>query len=160
MLNEEWRREISQILHWDGRVQVKDLAKRFRTSLITIRKDLELLHRASQFESTHRGARPLKIGAMKDRTLGEKEPLHRQEKLPRAVAAAQIIAQGQVLILDSGTTMIARACCHFKSLTPLVVMQGFFCERSDQGERVLAQHPSSQNQEGQCRFVFPRRGRI
>ncbi len=118
MLSEERRRDILEMLHSDGRVLVTDLAKRFRTSLITIRKDLESLHHDGQLERTHGGALPLKIGAMKDRTLGEKERLHRQEKIRIAAAAAQMIRQGQVIILDSGTTTtaIARACRTFQKL--------------------------------------------
>ena len=37
MLSEERRREILELLQTEGRVLVGDLAKRFRTSLITIR---------------------------------------------------------------------------------------------------------------------------
>jgi len=119
MLSEERRREILEMLHADGRVLVRDLSKRFRTSLITIRKDLESLHYDGQLERTHGGALPLKTGAMNDRSLGEKERLHRPEKMRIAMAAAHMIRQGQVIILDSGTTTtaIARACRHFKSLT-------------------------------------------
>jgi DeoR family transcriptional regulator, aga operon transcriptional repressor len=119
MLSEERRREILEMLHADGRVLVRDLSKRFRTSLITIRKDLESLHYEGQLERTHGGALPLKTGAMNDRSLGEKERLHRPEKMRIAMAAAHMIRQGQVIILDSGTTTtaIARACRHFKSLT-------------------------------------------
>ncbi len=40
LLNEERRREILGVLHRDGRVLVKDLARHFRISQITIRKDL------------------------------------------------------------------------------------------------------------------------
>src|SRR5258708_1062781 len=43
LLNEERRREILAALHRDGRVLVKDLARHFRISQITIRKDLEFL---------------------------------------------------------------------------------------------------------------------
>ena len=43
MLSEERRREILEVLQNDGRVLVGDLSKRFNTSLITIRKDLEAL---------------------------------------------------------------------------------------------------------------------
>jgi DeoR/GlpR family transcriptional regulator of sugar metabolism len=48
MLSEERRREILELLQTDGRVLVRDLSKRFRTSLITIRKDLEFLHHQGQ----------------------------------------------------------------------------------------------------------------
>ena len=44
MLSEERRREILDLLQTEGRVLVGDLSKRFRTSLITIRKDLQALH--------------------------------------------------------------------------------------------------------------------
>jgi DeoR family transcriptional regulator, aga operon transcriptional repressor len=119
MLSEERRREIVEVLQSDGRVLVGDLSKRFKTSLITIRKDLEFLHHHGMLERTHGGALPLRTGALNDRTLQEKERLHRQEKLRIAAAAAKIIRSGQVIILDSGTTTtaIARACRHFRSLT-------------------------------------------
>jgi len=41
MLNEERRRAILKLLREDGRVLLKDMAKRFRTSLSTVRKDLD-----------------------------------------------------------------------------------------------------------------------
>ena len=46
MPSEERRREILELLRGDGRVLVRDLSCRFRTSLIAIRKDLESLHHA------------------------------------------------------------------------------------------------------------------
>jgi len=119
MLSEERRREILEILQNDGRVLVGDLSRRFKTSLITIRKDLEFLHHRGLLERTHGGALPLRTGALNDRTLQEKERLHRQDKLRIAAAAQKMIRSGQVIILDSGTTTtaIARACRHFRSLT-------------------------------------------
>jgi DeoR family transcriptional regulator of aga operon len=119
MLSEERRRETLELLQTEGRVLVRDLSKRFRTSLITIRKDLEFLHHQGQLERTHGGALPLRTGALRDRTLQEKERLHRQEKLRIAAAAVRMIRPGQVIILDSGTTTtaIARACRQFRSLT-------------------------------------------
>ena len=41
LLNEERRRAILEMMQHDGRVLVVDLAKRFHTSQVTIRKDLE-----------------------------------------------------------------------------------------------------------------------
>src|SRR5438105_11370928 len=119
MLSEERRRGILEVLQNDGRVLVGDLSKRFKTSLITIRKDLEFLHHHGMLERTHGGALPLRTGALNDRTLQKKERLHRKEKLRIAAAAVKMIRSGQVIILDSGTTTtaIARACRHFRSLT-------------------------------------------
>jgi Mn-dependent DtxR family transcriptional regulator len=87
MLSEERRREIMELLRNDGRVLVRDLAKQFRTSLITIRKDLESLHHKGLLERTHGGALPLRTGALQDQTLREKERLHKHEKLRIAEAA-------------------------------------------------------------------------
>ncbi|MGB2627527.1 MAG: DeoR/GlpR family DNA-binding transcription regulator, partial [Candidatus Acidiferrum sp.] len=139
MLREERRRDILELLQIDGRVLVGDLAKRFRTSLITIRKDLEFLHHGGQLERTHGGALPIKTGAMKDVSLHEKERLHRQEKLRIATAAAQMIRQGQVIILDSGTTTtaIARACRHFKSLTIITNATNIAAELADTPVEVI-----------------------
>ena len=119
MLSEERRREILEILQSDGRLLVGDLSKRFKTSLITIRKDLEFLHHRGLLERTHGGALPVRTGALSDQTLREKERLNRQEKLRIAAATAKMIRSGQVIILDSGTTTtaIARACKQFRSLT-------------------------------------------
>ncbi|MGB2678369.1 MAG: transcriptional repressor AgaR [Candidatus Acidiferrum sp.] len=119
MLREERSRAILEMLQADGRVLVRDLAKRLRTSQITIRKDLEFLHHEGNLERTHGGALPVRTGSLKDRSLQEKERLHRREKTRIAAAAVRMIRQGQVIILDSGTTTtaIARACRHFRSLT-------------------------------------------
>jgi DeoR family transcriptional regulator, aga operon transcriptional repressor len=139
MLSEERRRVILEMLQNDGRVLVTDLAARFRTSVVTIRKDLEFLHHEGQLERTHGGALPMKTGALKDRSLVEKERLHRQEKIRIAAAAAQMICQGQVVILDSGTTTtaIARACRHFKSLTIITNATNIAAELADTSVEVI-----------------------
>jgi DeoR/GlpR family transcriptional regulator of sugar metabolism len=53
VLSEERRREILELLRTNGRVLVRDLSRRFRTSLITVRKDLESLHHRGLLERTH-----------------------------------------------------------------------------------------------------------
>jgi DeoR family transcriptional regulator of aga operon len=119
LLNEERRRAILEIMNREGRVLVLDLAKRFETSQVTIRKDLEELHAHGVIHRTHGGALPAREGALEDPTLREKEKLHRKEKLRIAETAAKLVQEGQVVILDSGTTTtaIARALRHFQNLT-------------------------------------------
>ena len=119
MLNEERRRAIVETLNRDGRVLVADLAKYFHTSQVTIRKDLEILHAHGRVHRTHGGALPAREGALQDPTLREKEKLHRKEKLQIAAAAARLVEEGQVVILDSGTTTtaIARSLRGFRNLT-------------------------------------------
>ena len=119
MLNEERRRAILATLNRDGRVLVTELARQFETSQVTIRKDLEILHSHGLVHRTHGGALPSREGALEDPTLREKEKLHRKEKLAIAAAAADLVKEGQVVILDSGTTTtaIARALREFQNLT-------------------------------------------
>jgi len=119
LLNEERRRAILEMLNRQGRVLVAELSRHFQTSQVTIRKDLEILHAHGQVHRTHGGALPARESVLEDPTLREKEKLHRQEKLRIAEAAAAQVMEGQVVILDSGTTTtaIARALREFRSLT-------------------------------------------
>jgi DeoR family transcriptional regulator, aga operon transcriptional repressor len=119
LLNEERRRAILEVVNRDGRALVNELARAFDTSQVTIRKDLEILHADGLIHRTHGGALPSREGALADPTLREKEKLHRKEKLRIAETAAAMVKEGQVVILDSGTTTtaIARALRNFRNLT-------------------------------------------
>lgn len=119
MLNEERRRHILEILNRDGRVLVGELAKQFRTSQVTIRKDLDILQAHGRIHRSHGGALPARESALEDPTLREKEKLHRREKTLIAAAAVRMVREGQVVVLDSGTTTtaIARALRKFENLT-------------------------------------------
>ena len=119
VLNEERRRAILDLLSRQGRVLVTELSRHFETSQVTIRKDLDVLHAHGMVHRTHGGALPSRDGALEDPTLREKEKLHRQEKVRIAASAASMVKEGQVIILDSGTTTtaIARALRSFQNLT-------------------------------------------
>ncbi len=72
MLSEERRRAIIELLNREGRVLVPDLSKRFRTSQVTIRKDLEILHEKGQLHRSHGGALTAQDGALEGPTLRRK----------------------------------------------------------------------------------------
>jgi DeoR family transcriptional regulator of aga operon len=139
MLNEERQRAILDILSRDGRVLVVDLAKHFRTSQVTIRKDLDVLHTKGRIHRTHGGALSAKESALEDPTLREKEKLHRKEKLQIAAAAAGMVTEGQVVILDSGTTTtaIARALRDFQNLTIITNAVNIAAELSGSNVEVI-----------------------
>lgn len=119
MLNEERRRAILDLVNHDGRVLVQDLAPRFSTSQVTIRKDLEILHNQGLVHRTHGGALQIRAGALLDPSLREKEKLHPKDKQKIAAAAASLVKDGQSIVLDSGTTttLIGRALRQMRRLT-------------------------------------------
>ncbi len=119
MLNEERRRNILHIVSREGRVLVKDLSHQFKTSNVTIRKDLEILHKQGLIHRTHGGALTPQSGGLIDVSLQEKEKLHRKEKERIGQAAAALVGEGESVVLDSGTTTtaVARALRHRKQLT-------------------------------------------
>src|SRR5690348_18152923 len=99
MLNEERRREILQLLGRDGRVLVKELSARFRTSQITIRKDLEILQGRGLVHRTHGGALTPPTGALNDLSVQEKANMHRMEKIRIGQAAVGMAEEGQPAFL-------------------------------------------------------------
>jgi DeoR family transcriptional regulator of aga operon len=119
MLSEERQRAILELLSRDGRVLVGPLAKHFHTSQVTIRKDLEILHANGRIHRTHGGALSVRESALEDPTLREKEKLHSKEKVQIAESAVTLVSEGQVVVLDSGTTTtaVARVLRDFRNLT-------------------------------------------
>lgn len=118
-LTDERRQEILSIVQRDGRALVVELAQRFSTSTITIRKDLEFLQSRGLIQRTHGGALPVRSNNLTDPSLQDKEKQHQREKLRIASAAVRMVKEGQCVILDSGstTTAIARALRDFRELT-------------------------------------------
>jgi DeoR family transcriptional regulator, aga operon transcriptional repressor len=101
LLIEERRRRIRELLREEGRVTVDALAARFGISLVTIRADLSILESAGALTRTHGGALSVPDA---DQSLDVKQLQHRAEKQRIAAAAADLIRDGETLILDSGTT--------------------------------------------------------
>lgn len=139
MLNEERRRLILEMIKSDGRALVGSLARHFRTSQVTIRKDLDVLQAQGLILRSHGGALPAQTGVLEDPTLREKEKLHRKEKLQIAAAAVRMVKEGQVIILDSGTTTtaIARALREFENLTVITNAVNIAAELSGSSIEVI-----------------------
>lgn len=119
ILNEERRRAIVDLINREGRVLVRSLAKRFSTSQVTVRQDLEFLNNRGLLHRIHGGALPVRSAAILDPSLREKEKLHRKEKERISTAAACLVREGQSVVLDSGstTTAIARRLRDLRELT-------------------------------------------
>ena len=119
MLIEERRQHLLARIQRDGRALVGELSDQLGISRITIRKDLEHLQSKGLIQRTHGGALSIQAGTLFDPSLLEKEKLHHKEKQRIAAAAVKLVAEGQCVILDSGTTTtaIARALRQFSKLT-------------------------------------------
>ncbi|AEU35289.1 transcriptional regulator, DeoR family [Granulicella mallensis MP5ACTX8] len=119
MLIEERRQYIVGLAQKHGRVLVEELSDSLGISRITIRKDLDHLQSQGLLQRTHGGALLPSNGAISDPSLREKEGRHSQEKLRIATAAANLVQEGQCILLDSGTTTtaVAKALRRFSRLT-------------------------------------------
>jgi DeoR/GlpR family transcriptional regulator of sugar metabolism len=102
------QKEILDALHRDGRVEVPELAERLGISAITIRRDLDQLAEAGALRRVRGGAvtnslrgegLPFGVRAVDDSAL----------KARLAQAATALIADGEAVAVDGGTTGAAAA---------------------------------------------------
>lgn len=103
------QREILMLLRAEERVEVEDLARRFRVTSQTVRNDLRDLAEKGLLRRTHGGAR--RIEAVANREYAERRRLHAREKAVIGELAASLIPDDCSLALNIGTTteMVARA---------------------------------------------------
>src|SRR5437867_13179290 len=91
MLAEERRAEILRLIQNEGRVHVKELSHRFRTSEVTIRQDLRGLKARGLIRRAHGGALAIPEVAA-EAPLLERAQMRAAEKGRVAAAAAELIA--------------------------------------------------------------------
>ena len=93
-----------------GEVEIHGLAQRLSVSEMTIRRDLAILESEGQVLRTHGGAASAKRFTF-EFTFRSQQKEHQDKKRAIAARAASEIRDGQVIILDTGTTTleIARA---------------------------------------------------
>ena len=85
-----------------GDRSIQQLAEQFDVSTSTIRRDLTELERDGHVVRTYGGA--LDAGNRVERTLREKDASRASEKEAVARAAAEVVQDGEVVLLDAGTT--------------------------------------------------------
>ncbi|MBO0982668.1 DeoR/GlpR family DNA-binding transcription regulator [Rathayibacter sp. SD072] len=99
---------LVEILQRDEQASVSDLASVLAVTEMTIRRDLEVLERDGVLERFHGGARLLASSSYEP-PLMLRERIHAEEKRALARAISEVIADGDALVLDGGTTGIAIA---------------------------------------------------
>lgn len=99
----ERRQEIIRLLERDPYVSVLDLVARFGVSKVSIRRDLNELRKLGILERTYGGA--LKPPAnSRELPFSEREVSYREEKERIGKAAAALVAPGETILIDDGTT--------------------------------------------------------
>ncbi len=99
----ERRDRIIQILNEDGKVKVNELSDLFGVSSVTIRNDLEFFEKKGIVHRSYGGAL-LRNSVYDDSSIEEKQKLHAAEKKKIGQYAANMIKDGESIVLDSGTT--------------------------------------------------------
>jgi DeoR family transcriptional regulator, aga operon transcriptional repressor len=103
LLAEQRRRRILDLIEQRGQITVRDLVEKFSISAVTARADLDALASEGMAVRSHGGA-VRRVEASQDYPLRLKITLHHAEKARIGKAAAELIQNGETVILDSGTT--------------------------------------------------------
>src|SRR5919112_1358459 len=143
MLNLERQAKILELIEEHGKVEVGDLSRSLGASEVTIRKDLKELHARGLLRRAHGGAvRAETVSA--DPSLQIKAGLHAEEKRRIGAAAAALVADGESIILDSGTTtqQVARHLKDRRGLKVITNALNVAAELTGAGEvaRVVTDH--------------------
>ncbi len=102
MLAEERLEEIFRRLRNRGTLAVDDVAQEFNVSLDTVRRDFNRLAGTRGVRRTHGGIFLEKVAP--DSTLAERALEASTEKLAIARRAAQLVDDGETIVVDAGTT--------------------------------------------------------
>lgn len=103
MLVEERRQKLSDIVSRRGYVPLPELVVEMGVSESTVRRDLEVLHEAGVLRRTHGGAT---AAGDSSPLLAFEERSGKQQAEKRKIAAkvTQLVADGETILLDGGTT--------------------------------------------------------
>ena len=106
MLKEERQQQILGWLHKEKKVVLSDLSKHLNVSSDTIRRDIKELSAQKLLKEVRGGAIPHAPGP---HDLKERANFASRQKQLMAKKAVQLLKEGQVILLDSGTSTLAVA---------------------------------------------------
>lgn len=119
----ERRQEIIELLNMNSTVLVCDLSKKYDVSEVTIRTDLRLLEKQGVLTRFHGGATKITdnddIKSFKELQLEERYQRFIEAKKRIAIEAVKQVKEGDIIILDSGSTtmLIAEELVKLKHIT-------------------------------------------
>ena len=119
VLNER-QSKILESLETKKYVSVKELSDKLKVSVVTIRKDLNLLEQEGYLHRTHGGASK-QMRYVFEQTITEKETQNVEEKTRIITKALDFIKENEFIILSSGTTanLLAQKIYGIRNLTVL-----------------------------------------
>lgn len=98
------RNKIIEILNRDGQVKVSKLSEELKTTPVTIRSDLDALERDGYLERIQGGAVQTAVNYY-NREFLQRKRLNANIKKRIASAAAELIHDGDTILINSGTTV-------------------------------------------------------
>jgi DeoR family fructose operon transcriptional repressor len=118
MIAAERLERIAEVVRQNGVVSIADLSDRLGVSEATVRRDLTKLEQQGLLRRTYGGAVSLRMSSL-DAPFAVREQHYVAEKRAIALAAAQLVSNGETIVLDAGTTMaeLARALRDHRDLT-------------------------------------------
>lgn len=103
------QRQMSEYIVSHGSAQIGELADKFDISEATVRRDLDDIEKSGLVRRTHGGAIAYNNNISFDKEYEDKLLLNESEKHAIAKYAADLVLDGDTIILDSGTTARALA---------------------------------------------------
>lgn len=105
MKSNERRSKIEEILDINGSVEVSELAQLLNVSMETIRRDLDILCATGEIKKIHGGAIKSNMSST-DYFFKKRITDNISEKKQLAKAAASFIENGDIIAIDTGTTVL------------------------------------------------------
>lgn len=114
----ERRNQIIDYVNQNGEIKIEQLRDQFNVSEVTLRRDIEILESQNLIRRIRGGAAPIHTTLL-ETEFQEKLSLNTDLKKEIAKKAADLVSDGQVVMLSAGTTTtyIARELLNKKSIT-------------------------------------------
>lgn len=106
MLKEERQRQLLEILHTKGRVEITELCQLFNVTNMTIRRDLDDLERSGLLIRSRGGALLADTNILVEHPFNIRMGERREQKLAIASAAAATLLDGRKIFMGSGSTLL------------------------------------------------------
>jgi DeoR/GlpR family transcriptional regulator of sugar metabolism len=118
MLSEERRNKILEIINREKIIKIKDITSEFNVTIATARRDLDILQEQLYIKRIYGGA-ALVTPSGTEPLFFTREMENKAEKIAIARAAAEMVVEGDTIMLDIGTTTleIARNLKKFNNIT-------------------------------------------